>query len=153
MEVGHGLEMLQFRAARPQLGRMHFPMGKRPLERPQPFLNASLARIDLLASTHQADDRAPIYVTIHDAEQELGLRHRKSGLPTLLLHELRSLIDVPRTLSLIEYGDFFIRGGVRGERIIPEMMDVLDEGRCATVFLGFGGDPASFTLPFDSVER
>ena len=34
-----------------------------------------------------------------------------------------------------------------------EMMDVLDEGRCATVFLGFGGHPASFTLPFDSVER
>src|SRR5215472_8276227 len=110
---------------------MHSPIRKRTFERPQPFLDAGFARIDFLAFTHQADDRAPICVAIHDAEQELRLRHGEAEVPTLLPHELRGLLDIPCSLRLIEDGDFLNWRGVRRERIVPEMMDILDEGRGA----------------------
>ena len=57
-------------------------------ERPQPFLQPSLTRVDFLTTTDQANNGCPILMSIHDANQKFWLRRVESCLASLLSHEL-----------------------------------------------------------------
>jgi len=130
---------------------MHVPVRETPFRGPKPFPDPGLTCIDLLASADQANDDAPIFVSIDTRDQKLGFGHLEAGSIPLLLHESVRLLVVPSTLSLVEKR--YVIGGRAGilKVGVAVMMHVLNEG----FHLALGDALAQF-LPlfagsFDSV--
>ncbi len=64
---------------------------------------------------------------VHDADQELRLRHIEIGLPPFSLHEASSLLACPCSLSFVEHNNFLNWNTHVPDVFIAEVMDVLDE--------------------------
>lgn len=107
---------------------MNIPVGVLIAQNSDPFGQSRLAGINLLSATYEADDDAPIRVTIHCAEQKRRLRHVESCMPALLLHEFACHLAIPRALRLVK--DHYLLDGwaVTIEGLIAKMVDVLHEG-------------------------
>jgi hypothetical protein len=106
---------------------MNFPAGKPNFESIDPFGDAGLAGIDLLTSAHKANDRAPILMPIHYANEELWLGHIEVGLSSFALHEASRLFARPSALSLVKHNNFLKRNSVIANIVISEVMDILDK--------------------------
>ena len=113
----------------------------------EPAGDPGLASVDLLTASDRAHDRAPIWVSVHHIDEELGLGLIESFLPALRLHELRGLITVPGALGLIEDHDLFERDLRVVEVVVPEMVDVLDEPPDGSLGVGFLDALASDLVP------
>src|ERR1043166_2074138 len=107
---------------------INLPRRKGPINRLQPFPNSGLTRVDLLSSSNETEDNGPIGVSIEAREQELGLGLRKLSYATLALHEICGLGKIPSALGFIENRNVFDRGFGIFQALIPEVMNVLDEG-------------------------
>ena len=66
-------------------------------------------------------------MAIHDTHQEGRLGHVEVSMPPLLLHELCRLIPVPGALGFIKNHHALNRCVGVTQRLIPEMVDVLDK--------------------------
>ena len=70
------------------VGGVHIPIRKAPLQRCQPLDKAGLTCVYLLASANKTDDSAPIWVTVHDTNEELRFGHTEVFMSPPALHEL-----------------------------------------------------------------
>jgi hypothetical protein len=93
-----------------------------------------------LATADQTNNNAPTLVAIHHTDQKLGLRHVEVNVTALSLHEPRSLIAGPCSLRLIEHHNTLVGWGTIPQRLIPKMVNVLNEA-CAAACPGFSGVP------------
>ena len=66
---------------------MDFSAGKLRFESADPFGDTSLPRVNLLATTDQADNRAPIRMAIHHTDKKLRLLHIEVKVPAFPPHE------------------------------------------------------------------
>src|SRR5688500_6183234 len=91
-------------------------------QRVQPLRPSGLPGVDHLATTDQAHDYAPVGMPVHDADEELWLRHVKVFDLELVLHELSCLLAGPRPLRFVENDHPLVRWARVAERLIPEVM-------------------------------
>src|SRR5262249_2785903 len=88
-----------------------------------PSADALLARVDLLATSHQTDTGAPIAVATHQFQDQRRLRRFSVKL-------LLALSRIPRALSLIK-NDGVLVGWLRGrgrQLLFEKVIDVLNPG-------------------------
>ena len=110
------------------------PVGETGFDDGNPVLDAGLYRVDLLAAADQANHNRPVRVPVQTTNQKLGLRLAKVGLLLFSEHEVCGLFQIPGPLRLIKDRDMLVgRFGV-GQQVIPEMMNILNEG--FNIFLG-----------------
>ena len=105
----------------------HFPFGKPPIHRVEPSVNTSFACIDLLTATDQTHDHRPIFVSVHVRDQKLRLGICEAWAPFLSQHKISGLFQVPGALRLIEDDDVLYRRTDIDQRVITEVVNVLDE--------------------------
>lgn len=48
-------------------------MRKSTVDSPEPFIDAGCPRVEFPPSSNEAGGRAPVWMAIHDAQQEFGL--------------------------------------------------------------------------------
>src|SRR5437867_10918552 len=134
-------------------GNKHLPLRKAPIHCIEPSVNTSFTCIDFLATADEADDHRPIFVSVHVRDQKLRLGICEAGAPFLSQHKSSGLLQVPRSLRLIEYDDVLYRRTDVDQRIIAEVVNVLDERLYAFTNFPF---PYLFTLflaPRDLISR
>ena len=85
--------------------RVNVPDRKPLFQRCKPFSKAGFARIDLLASSDETDNRTPIGVAIHDADQKFWL-----GLigPTVMPIRWLGSVGVPMELFVRSWFDWLL---------------------------------------------
>src|SRR4029453_338935 len=108
-------------------GNKHLPLRKTAIHGIKPSVNASFTRIDFLATPDKADDDSPIFVSVHVRNQKLRLGIRKARLPFFAQHKTRGLLQIPSALRFIEDHDVLNRWTRINQRVIAEVVNVLDE--------------------------
>src|SRR5229473_102216 len=93
-----------------------------------PRVDSSLAHVDFLPAADQTDNDSPIFMPIHARNEKLWLGLGKPGYSFLTPHKVRGLLQIPGPLRLVENGDMLNRRPGVLQKVITEMMDVLDEG-------------------------
>ena len=101
--------------------------GKLAIHRVEPGVDSSFARVDFLSATNQADDRRPNPGVGPCRRSGTPARTGESGPLLFAQHEVGGLLLVPRALRFIENHDVFDwRAGI-DQRVIAEMVHILNE--------------------------
>ena len=103
-------------------------MRVRAVQRIDPFGNTCFTGVDFLPAADEADDDRPTIMSVHRLDEELWLRLIEIGPTLLLAHEQGGFGAVPSALRFIEDHDAVDRRSQVAERLIPKVVDVLNEG-------------------------
>lgn len=107
--------------------------------------------MNFLAAADKANNHGPIHVAVHVLDQELGLGVREVVDALALLHEVRGLGTVPGALGLVKDHDMVCGWPRVAQRLVAEVVDVLDESLHGLAGVGLGGSLAAGLAPFDIV--
>jgi hypothetical protein len=83
-------------------GNMDLPVRERLLRGAHPLADSRFTRIDLLATTNEADNNSPIVMAIQAGDQESWLGLVKAWMVFLALHECSRLSKIPGTLRFVK---------------------------------------------------
>ena len=130
------------------------PVAKCALHGLNPFTNAGLPSVDLLASADKANNHRPIFAAIHAGNQELWLRYIEACDSLLAAHKRGRLFLIPCALSLIKQR-YMIDRRTRliKEAFIPKMVHVLDERLHPCHGVAFPESSSLHTLASNGVSR
>ncbi len=73
----------------------------------KPRIDSGFARVNLLSATDEANNHCPFVMAVHARDQEFRFRIREPRAIFSSFHETCGLLQIPRTLRLVEYHNVF----------------------------------------------